>query len=593
MASEPSTIFISYSREDEIWKDRLVKHLEVLEAQGLLEVCWADLELAWDSRLKAAMERVRVVVLLISADFLASTRAEDVTRSLGRRQSVLEIIPVILRPCAWDRVFWLKPFRVWPKSWPVLTAKQDIQIDTLFAKLAVKIADLVDEGGDLPDVSTPSAETSTTSLLIRRISLRNIRCFETLDLELAGNGDVPALFTTVLGDNAAGKSTLLRSIALGLSSESDASALVKQLPGAFVRRGAEEGSIRLELCDPENGRELAVTTRIQKSGTPDERIRKETEPDPFPWQDIFVCAYGTNRSRQAAASYESYTLHQAVISLFDDDTVLQNPEVVLLRQEPRLRSELERRLLSVLMLDEPGYEVTCPRTGVEIHGPWGDHPLRTLSDGYRSTAQWLLDFLGWSIYAGRFANGSDIGGILLVDELEQHLHPRWQRYIVQRLRQQLPKTQIFASTHTPLAAAGTADVEAGCLLRLKAKYPEGAITAVELDPRSLAGLRADQVLASEAFGLYTSRSPGSEGDIARYAELLGKQSRTEAEDAELERLGTSLAAALRSGESEVEREVEQAVETALKDRVAAVEPELLEFEVRRQLHKLFAEDEAD
>lgn len=162
-----------------------------------------------------------------------------------------------------------------------------------------------------------------------------------------------------------------------------------------------------------------------------------------------------------------------MLSLFDDDTVLQNPQVVLLAQEARLRSRLEHRLLSVLMLDEPGYQVTCPRTGAEIHGPWGDHPLRSLSDGYRSTAQWVLDFLGWSIYAGRFANGSDIGGILLVDELEQHLHPRWQRHIVQRLRQQFPKTQIFASTHTPLVAAGTADIEAGRLLRLRTPRGDG------------------------------------------------------------------------------------------------------------------------
>ncbi len=466
-------------------------------------------------------------------------------------------------------------------------------------RLLVSLKRLTGEEADPPAAEavavdeTLSAVPRPAQLLIRRISLRDIRCFETFDLELADADEPPDLFTTVLGDNAAGKSTLLRSIALGLSSESDASALIKQLPGAFVRRGADEGSIQLELCDPENGRKLAITTRIQKNDAPDERIRKETEPDPFPWREVFVCAYGTNRSRQAAASYESYILHQAVISLFDDDTVLQNPEVVLLRQEPRLRSELERRLLSILMLDEPGYEVTCPRTGVEIHGPWGDHPLRTLSDGYRSTAQWVLDFLAWSIYAGRFANGSDVGGILLVDELEQHLHPRWQRHIVQRLRQQFPKTQVFASTHTPLAAAGTADVEAGRLLRLKAVQPEGAINAVEIDPSSLAGLRADQVLASEAFGLYTSRSPGSEGDIARYAELLGKEPRTEAEDAELESLGTALAAALRSGESEVEREVEQAVETALKGRVAALEPELVDLEVRRQLHEIFAGDEAD
>jgi hypothetical protein len=236
--------------------------------------------------------------------------------------------------------------------------------------------------------------------------------------------------------------------------------------------------------------------------------------------------------------------------------------------------------------------VSVPRSGLEIRGPWGSQPLRSLSDGYRSTAQWVLDFLGWAIYDGRLENGGDIGGILLVDELEQHLHPRWQRHIVQRLRKQFPKTQIFASTHTPLAAVGTADVESARLLRLRTE-PDGKITTLELDPQSLDGLRADQVLASDAFGLYTSRNPGSEDDMTRYAELLGKAERKPEENAEMERLGASLEATLRTGETEVEREVEQAVETALKERVAAVKPELLDLEVRRQLHELFAGDEKD
>jgi energy-coupling factor transporter ATP-binding protein EcfA2 len=445
---------------------------------------------------------------------------------------------------------------------------------------------------EFPVAERLSATPLAASLLVRRISLTNIRCFESFDLNLADDDAKPALLTMVLGDNAAGKSTLLRSIALGLSSESDASALIKQLPGPFVRRGAEEGTIRLELSDPANGRELAIITRILNGGTPDEKVRKETEPEPFPWDDVFVCAYGTNRSRQAAASYEEYTLHQAVLSLFDDDTVLQNPEVILLRLEPALRTEIEHRMLRILMLEGSDYEVSVPRSGLEIRGPWGSQPLRSLSDGYRSTAQWVLDFLGWAIYDGRLENGGDIGGILLVDELEQHLHPRWQRHIVQRLRKQFPKTQIFASTHTPLAAVGTADVESARLLRLRTE-PDGKITTLELDPQSLDGLRADQVLASDAFGLYTSRNPGSEDDMTRYAELLGKAERKPEENAEMERLGASLEATLRTGETEVEREVEQAVETALKERVAAVKPELLDLEVRRQLHELFAGDEKD
>ena len=81
--------------------------------------------------------------------------------------------------------------------------------------------------------------------------------------------------------------------------------------------------------------------------------------------------------------------------------------------------------------------------------------------------------------------------------------------------------------------------------------------------------------------------------MARYAELLGKEPRTEAEEAEMERLKTSLDSALRTGETEVEREVEQAVEAALRERVAGTRPEMIDLEVRRQLHELFAGDEGD
>jgi len=468
--------------------------------------------------------------------------------------------------------------------------------DNEFYELARELNRLI-EG--LSFLSAPSflarrerpAASQALSLRIRRLHLKNIRCFEDFTLDLASESDQPILLTMILGDNASGKSTLLRSIALGLSSESEASALIKQLPGSLVRRGAEEGSLKLELFDPKSSRELTITTRILRNGTTDERVRKETEPDPFPWEDVFVCAYGTNRSRQAAASYESYTLHQAVLPLFDDDAVLQNPELVLLRMEPRLRAKIEKRLLRILMLDEPDYEVTLPRTGPEIRGPWGDQPFQSLSDGYRSTTQWVLDFLAWSIYAGRLKNGGDIGGILLVDELEQHLHPRWQRHIVQRLRQQLQGTQIFASTHTPLAAAGAADVEGARIIRLRTDADD-TVRAVDVDPKSLDGLRADQVLASEAFGLHTSRNPGSEDDIARYAELLGKEKLTKAEKAEMKRLKSSLSSALQTGETEVERQVEQAVETALRERVAGVKPEMVDLEVRRQLHELFAGEKA-
>jgi energy-coupling factor transporter ATP-binding protein EcfA2 len=435
--------------------------------------------------------------------------------------------------------------------------------------------------------------TPSRNLQVHSVSLTNIACFEELALSLDTAGG-PARWTMLVGDNAAGKSTLLRCLALGLCSESDAVALMRELPGSFVRKGAEEGVIELSLRDTLTGEEFGITTRIIKASEGNgEVVRKSTQPEEgFPWSDVFVCGYGTQRTSQAHASFDRYSARDAVETLFSDTASLQNPEVVLLRQPADVRAGIEQRLLEVLMLSTGECELAYPSSGLEIRGPWGDQQLPSLSDGYRSTAQWVLDLFSWLILAGRHAVNGEVGGILLIDEVEQHLHPRWQRYIAQRLHQQLPRTQIIASTHTPLVAAGVVDVADSLLIRLRLS-DDGLVVHQVVDRESIAGRRADQVLASDAFGLVTSRSPGSETPIHRYTELLGRSTRTADEEQELQALAGHLKTALQPGENELERAVEQAVTKVLREMALQIDPELLDLEARRQLQEIFGNDPKD
>lgn len=209
-----------------------------------------------------------------------------------------------------------------------------------------------------------------------------------------------------MGDNAVGKSTLLKSIALGLCNESDAVALIKEMPGDFVRKSAEEGYIKISLRQDKPSKrpkKYTITTKITKqSEDAPEIVRQETSPaENFPWADIFVCGYGASRSSQAYTSYEQYKVIDAVRSLFDPQAFLQNPEVILLRQDPSVRSILEEKLQQILMLDTPDYQINYTKRGLELDGPWGRLPFQVLSDGYRSTTQWVLDFIGWLIHAER------------------------------------------------------------------------------------------------------------------------------------------------------------------------------------------------
>ena len=206
------------------------------------------------------------------------------------------------------------------------------------------------------------------NLVLTEIELVNIRCFQKFNVHLEQD-DNPILWSMFLGDNATGKTTLLRSIALGLCGESDAIALMKEVSGGFLRKGNKEGHIKLRLRGiNDSSRTYTITTRIsKKSDDAMEIVRQQTEPaTDFPWSDIFVCGYGANRSAQAYKSYENYSVSDAVKSLFDYQFSLQNPEVVLLRREPEIRQQLEQKLLGILMLDAPSSEITYPKSGFEL-----------------------------------------------------------------------------------------------------------------------------------------------------------------------------------------------------------------------------------
>lgn len=421
------------------------------------------------------------------------------------------------------------------------------------------------------------ASVTSLPLKLEHVELVNVGCFQYLDLALDRD------WTTILGDNAAGKSTLLRSLALGLCTESEAAALIKDLPGLLRRHGASLGEISLKLKDPETGKAFSIRTTIEEGPAGDEIVRKATLPEEFPWDRLFVCAYGTNRSRRATESHEEYSTRAAVRTLFDDSLPLHNSEVVLLRQENGLRRTLETRMLKILMLDEARFEYTGG--GPVIHGSWGDQPIRSLSDGYRSTLQWAIDFCAWAIHAGRFGEEGVAGGILLIDELEQHLHPRWQRHIVKELRQQFTSTQIVVTTHTPLITAGVADLESGQVVRLLER-DDGVIDSVPIRPQELWGQRADQILTSEAFGLITSSNVGSEKDLDRYSELLGKSPRSETEEAKFQELRVRLREHFSLGQTKTEQEAEIIVQKVLDELNSNLSKEKIGFEARQLLQDI-------
>ena len=76
--------------------------------------------------------------------------------------------------------------------------------------------------------------------------------------------------------------------------------------------------------------------------------------------------------------------------------------------------------------------------------------LSQLSDGYRNLLALVLDFARRLAQAHpNWPNPLEAPGILLIDEIELHLHPRWQQTVIPNLRAAFPNTQIIAATHSP------------------------------------------------------------------------------------------------------------------------------------------------
>ena len=146
------SIFISYSHKDEEWKDRVVTHLQVLEMEEMLNV-WNDRRIEagedWRPEIEEALNAASIAVLLVSANFLTSKfiKNEEVSRLLDRRtKDGIRVIPLIIKPCAWQQVKWLTPIQGRPKDNRALSAGNENQIDTDLAALANEIAAIIKRG---------------------------------------------------------------------------------------------------------------------------------------------------------------------------------------------------------------------------------------------------------------------------------------------------------------------------------------------------------------------------------------------------------------------------------------------------------------
>lgn len=138
--------------------------------------------------------------------------------------------------------------------------------------------------------------------------------------------------------------------------------------------------------------------------------------------------------------------------------------------------------------------------------------LEQFSDGYKMVIAMVADI------ASRMAEGNPQAenplttpGIILIDEIDLHLHPRWQRKILRKLHEVFPNVQFIVTTHSPIILLGVSDIAQVALL-------DGA--TVNSCPIDFSYYDISQILLSEIFGLKSVQAPVYDNDIAEQEDLL-------------------------------------------------------------------------
>jgi len=375
---------------------------------------------------------------------------------------------------------------------------------------------------------------------IRRIKLENVR---SLGAELTIQFDQAELHTVLIGKNGTCKTTILRAIAVGLADSKDASGLLAEPNGRLVAEGKKTATIEIDVTDKDNRRiPISSKTIIGLDDGQDVLIEKEPANDTP--GDLLVCGYGVGRQTEGAPSVRPYRIIDSVYTMFVYDAALVGTELTLRRLRDYLGTQQFPRTMAAIKraigLDESD-EIDLPKGGgVNVSGPsiGRSIPIEGWADGYRKTLSWILDLYAWAMRAKRVTKTGGIRGVLLVDEIEQHLHPSMQTTLLARLRFLFPELQVIATTHSPLVALG-ADPRSVVVLKREGKrvvresqVPDFTMYSVE-----------DMLVDPDIFDSAVYR-PETNAMLTRYRELAAKPTarRSAAEKKELKSIAEHLSA---------------------------------------------------
>lgn len=407
---------------------------------------------------------------------------------------------------------------------------------------------------------------------LKSIRVANIKCFaDTGEISFIRNRTKSAIWpykwVTFLGENGVGKSTMLQAMGLLLAGPEAAKELLPR-PEGWVRNPQQAGKLTASIHqdDGDNGtyggqqkeRRIFRHSYLITGDQPLEvsikgrkRIMEETYTEPaiieesdrvLSWlrtnafasgnSGWFSVGYGpfrrlTREHRILLPSLSAPTRSSNFITQFDDNEPINSFERWMVYLDFRIAKDATddqaRKMLTIGKKAITGLlpgtvkikEVT--KAGLILFDMEGQVvPSVSLSDGYRSIIALAGDLI-WRLLQTfpDLEDPTQANGIVLIDELDIHLHPVWQRSIAELLQKSFPNLQFFVATHSPLIAAGAG--EDALTLRFEMQRETGEVTIQRI--ANIATYDVDRILTSEAFGLVSTFSPQAQEKIEQYHQL--------------------------------------------------------------------------